>query len=227
MATATPSIERIRVQRVVRAFGSTLALRGVSAELRRGAITTLEGPNGAGKTTLLSILGTLLRPSSGVVDYEPLGRASDSVRGQIGWLGHESLCYRDLSGRENLRLAARLHGVDPGAVDAAVERVAAQGFIGRPLHTLSRGQRQRVALARALVNRPSVLLLDEPSTGLDARSVEQLEQVLHEERDRGTLIVMVSHSRGLASRLADQRIRLERGRRVKDADGSPNEPSQS
>ncbi|MBX3183772.1 MAG: heme ABC exporter ATP-binding protein CcmA [Polyangiaceae bacterium] len=201
----------VEVQGVTRVFGSTLALRGVTVSFPAGAVTVLEGPNGAGKSTLLGIIGTLIQPTSGQVHYPPLKEAAE-VRRELGWLGHDSHCYRELTGRENVTLAAGLHGCGASEVQASLERVGATGFCERPVSTLSRGQRQRVALARALVHAPSLLLLDEPSSGLDVASVERLIEVVMEERARGSVVVMVSHSRGIASRIGDRVVRLEAGR---------------
>jgi ABC-type multidrug transport system ATPase subunit len=208
-------VERIRVRSVTRLFGATPALRGVNASFSAGSITLLEGPNGAGKSTLLSIVGTVLTPSTGAVVYDPLGSDRQLVRGHIGWVAHESHCYRELTGRQNVELAAKLHGLPPQAAwQRVADRVGAQAFGERPFSSLSRGQRQRISLARALAHDPSVLLLDEPWTGLDVASAERLESVLLAERDRGTLIIVVSHSPGLAERLGARRVRLEGGRVV-------------
>ena len=206
-------IERIEVRSVTRLFGATAALRGVSVTFRGGEICMLEGPNGAGKSTLLAVVATVLRPTSGRVRYVPLGEGRAEARAQIGWLPHETHCYRELSGRQNVELAARMYGVDPGEAWRRVSgRVGLDAFGERSVGTLSRGQRQRVALARALVHAPSVLLLDEPTSGLDERSAEQLERVVLDERERGSVVVVVSHSRGLAERVSDARVRLEAGR---------------
>jgi heme exporter protein A len=130
-------------------------------------------------------------------------------------VAHDSHCYRELGARDNVELAARIHGLEPRT---AWERVAARVDVAhlaeRKVGTLSRGQRQRVALARALVHDPSVLLLDEPWTGLDQKSAALLEAVLLAERDRGALIVVVSHAEGLAERLKARRVRLQAGRIV-------------
>ncbi len=201
----------VEVQGVTRVFGSTLALRGVTVSFPAGVVTVLEGPNGAGKSTLLGVIGTLIQPTRGQVHYPPLHDAA-AVRRELGWLGHDSHCYRELTGRENVTLAAGLHGCGPNEVQASLERVGATGFCERPVSTLSRGQRQRVALARALVHGPSLLLLDEPSSGLDVASVERLIEVVTEERQRGSVVVMVSHSRGIASRIGDRVVRLVAGR---------------
>ena len=208
-------ITRIDVCKVTRLFGATAALRGVNASFEAGSITLLEGPNGAGKSTLLSVIGSVLRPSAGEVRYAPLGTDLERVRARLGWVAHDSHCYRELSVRENLRFAARVHGLDPELAWARIQtRVEIGHLAARPLGTLSRGQRQRIALARALLHSPSVLLLDEPWTGLDRRSAEQLESVLLAERRRGTLIIVVSHGEGVAERLGARQVRIESGRVV-------------
>jgi ABC-type multidrug transport system ATPase subunit len=206
-------VERIEVRGVSRLYGSTVALRGVTLTLEPGAVTFIEGPNGAGKSTLMNILGTSTRPTRGTVDYPPLGGHREAVRSELGWVAHESRAYRELTVRENVELTAKLYGVDPEEAFGRVsKRVDLADFAHQRVETLSRGQRQRVALARALVHEPSVLLLDEPSTGLDASSIAALERVVCEERERGTLVVVVSHDGGLTERIGGRRIRLVRGR---------------
>lgn len=211
-------IERIDVQRVTRLFGATPALRGVSASFEAGTITFLEGPNGAGKSTLLAVIGTVLRPTSGSVVYHPVGDEPERVRAHIGWVSHESQCYRELSARQNVELAARLHGVDAErAWQRVCARVGAEAFADRSVGKLSRGQRQRVAVARALVHDPSVLLFDEPWSGLDVASAERLGRVLTEERDRGAIVIVVSHTPGTAERFGARRLRIADGRIVAPA----------
>jgi heme exporter protein A len=112
-----------------------------------------------------------------------------------------------------VELAASYYGFDPReAWREACERVQAERFGEQPVATLSRGQRQRVALARALAHQPSVLLLDEPLTGLDQASVERMEKILIEERDRGTIVIVISHTAGMAERLEGRRIYMQQGR---------------
>jgi heme exporter protein A len=178
------------------------------------------GANGSGKSTLLAIVGTLARVTSGKVDHGELGRSRGAVRATLGWLGHESLCYPDLSGRENIELAARLHGRDPRvAFQRAAERFDLAGHAERAVRTYSRGQRQRVALARALVHEPRLLLLDEPTTGLDAASVERLASVVRQEAQRGAIVLVVTHDQPFAQGIADERLVLERGRLVEGTAG--------
>ncbi|MBV9946611.1 MAG: ATP-binding cassette domain-containing protein, partial [Myxococcales bacterium] len=113
----------IALRGVTKTFGPVRALASVSCVLPGGTVTVVRGPNGSGKSTLLAIVGTLARPTSGVVDHGELGRSRAQVRRTLGWLGHESLCYLDLSGRENIELAARLYGRDPKeAFDRAADR---------------------------------------------------------------------------------------------------------
>lgn len=210
-------LDAIEVQGVTRRFGSRYALRGVSARFEPGTITVIQGPNGAGKSTLLAILATLLTPTAGSVLYPPV-QDIRRVRAAIGWVGHESLCYPALSGRQNVEFAARLYGVPPAAAwEEACARVGAEEFGDRPVRVLSRGQRQRIALARALVHRPGALLLDEPASGLDAASRGMLVRVLRDEGARGSVVILASHSTELANEVADRRLYVEQGK-VRPAD---------
>lgn len=188
------------------------ALRGVSARFRAGRVSVITGANGSGKSTLLAIVGTLAAATSGKVSHGGLGKTREAVRRELGWLGHDALCYADLTGRENIELAARLHGI---AVDAAFEAARARFLLGafaeRPFRTYSRGQRQRIALARALVHEPKLLLLDEPTTGLDREGVVILEKVIRGEADRGAVVIVVTHDDAFAKAVSDERLHLERG----------------
>jgi ABC-type multidrug transport system ATPase subunit len=205
-------ISRIEVQSVTRLFGANIALRSVDVDFAPGPITFVQGPNGAGKSTLMSIVGTILKPSKGKVIYAPYGGSRELARRHIGWVAHDSHCYAELTGRENVELAARLYGLDPKpAWQQVCARVQAQRFGDQAVGTLSRGQRQRIALARALVHTPSVLLLDEPLTGLDHASVERMETILIEERERGTIVIVISHTQGMAERMQGRRIYMQQG----------------
>jgi heme exporter protein A len=202
------------VRSVTMRFGTRWVLRGIDVELKAGTFVMLEGANGAGKSTFLSVLGGLTRPNSGTVTWEPGGHDIRESRELVGWVGHDSGCYRDLTPRENVGIVARLHGGSAGAVDDALRRVGAVGFQARRTGVLSRGQKQRVALARAVVHEPALLLLDEPFTGLDVDGSRLLETVLQDERARGAVVVVVSHDPTLAIRLRARSIRLEQGRLV-------------
>ena len=193
------------------------ALRGVSAQFVSGKVSVVLGANGSGKSTLLAIVGTLAAATSGKVSHGALGKTRESVRRSLGWLGHDALCYADLTGRENIELSARLHGIAADAAfELARERFSLAAFAERPFRTYSRGQRQRVALARALVHEPMLLLLDEPTTGLDKAGVNILEGVVRAEAKRGAAVVVVTHDEAFATSVGDERLLLERGE-VKEA----------
>ena len=205
-------ISEVVVQRVSRHFGSTVALKAVDATFMAGQITSLEGPNGSGKSTLLGILGTTILPTRGQVLYGSEAVEPARIRGQIGWVSHETHCYPDLSPRQNLELAASLYGRSRGAWELAARRFGVDAFADRTFRRLSRGQRQRVALARAVVHSPALLLLDEPTNGLDSDGTQRLVTALGEEAARGSIVVLVTHDAVLAERIAARRLYLDRGR---------------
>jgi len=212
--SAGPSpITHIEVHKLVKSYGATVALRGVEATFRANRLTLVEGANGSGKSTLLGILGTLIRPTAGSVEYAPIGGDRARVRRHIGWLSHETLAYPGLSGRQNIELFARLCGIDLRSDWPQVaDRFELGAFVDRPLRTCSRGQKQRVALARALVHEPSVVLLDEPTTGLDKAGVARLLAIVDQEIALGRLLLVVSHEPELFRERARARLVLERGR---------------
>ncbi len=216
MVGETSRITRVTCERVVKTFGPSVALRGVDATLLPGALTLIEGANGSGKSTLLGILGTVVRATSGSVRYDPVGTDLTAVRSELGWLSHETLAYGELSGKANIQLVAQAFGLNPVEAYARVEeRFELGAFALRPLRTGSRGQRQRVALARALVHEPSLVLLDEPSTGLDKAGVSRLRRVIEEEVARGAIVAVVTHEPQLFEGVERRRIVLERGRVVR------------
>jgi heme ABC exporter ATP-binding subunit CcmA len=207
------STATVELKSVTKTYGPVRALVGVSAKFESGRVSMVLGPNGSGKSTLLAIVGTLAQPTSGKISHGSLGKGREAVRAVLGWVGHESLCYSELTGRENIELAARLHGLDADrSFEAARSRFKLEAFAERPFRTYSRGQRQRVALARALVHAPRLLLLDEPTTGLDAAGVEILRAIVREEAERGAAVVVVTHDEPFVRAAGDLRVVLEKGR---------------
>jgi heme exporter protein A len=208
------------VRGLTKRFGRSTALREVDLEIERGRRHVLFGKNGAGKSTLLAIAATLLRPTSGDVFYDGVrgDDAGDSVRRRIGLVSHQSLLYPDLTVLENLEFYRRLYGAAQSAEEALLW---ADLDLRRhsPVRSLSRGMVQRLALARALLHRPTLLLLDEPYTGLDETAAERLTRRLM-ELDRGTTVLLATHDveRGVA--VADRISVMEAGRIALDATGA-------
>ncbi len=210
----------VELSGVSKSFGRVRALAGVDALLRGPGLVRIEGANGSGKSTLLSLIGTLTVPTSGEVIHRGFGATRTKIRERLGWLTHDTLTYLDLTGRENLELAAALYADAESTPDdrsskvgAAIARFEIGAFGDRHVRTYSRGQRQRLALARALVGAPQLLLLDEPTTGLDQASMQMLEKTIAEEIERGALVILVTHDRAFARAIAGETIKLERGRR--------------
>jgi ABC-type multidrug transport system ATPase subunit len=186
-----------------RDFGDRTALRDVTFELGDGETLAVLGPNGAGKTTLLRVLATLLRPTAG--DVSVLGcalpREAWKARGRIGYLGHEPLCYRDLTCAENLRFQARLHGLEDDAgerVAGLLDRVGMLRWAGELVRNLSAGMVQRLAVCRAVLHEPEVLLLDEPHSHLDPEAAALVEPLIGPAPDRTRVLVTHEIEAGLA-----------------------------
>jgi heme exporter protein A len=200
-----------------RDFGERTALADVDVELASGQTLLVLGPNGAGKTTLLRILATLLRPSGGEVRALGCTLPGETwkLRGRIGFLGHEPLLYRDLSGRENLRFHSRLHGLERQAAEARIEGLlAAVGMDRRAderVGELSAGMRQRLAICRCVLHEPELLLLDEPDSNLDAEGRERARNLVGPTEGRTRVIV--SHDPERYEQGANRVLRLEAGGR--------------
>jgi len=177
VSTTEPAVQ---LRGAGRRYGERAALRDVTLDLAAGQTLVVFGPNGAGKTTLLRMLATLLRPHAGevrVLGHE-LPDDGYAVRGRIGFLGHEPLLYRELTGRENLRFHARLHRAAPARVDELLDAVGMRARADDPVAELSRGMVQRLAVARAVLHEPELLLLDEPLANLDPAAAAQVAPLI-------------------------------------------------
>jgi heme exporter protein A len=196
-------------------YGARTALDGVALELAAGQTLALLGPNGAGKTTLLRILAALLRPTSGEVRVLGCSLPDEAwrLRGRIGYLGHDPLLYRDLSGRENLRFCARLYGIGDEAaerrIEALLEATGMQRRADERTAKLSAGMRQRLAVCRCLLHEPDLLLLDEPEVHLDAEGRELAGELLGAAPGRTRVIVSHDPERVLGE--SDRVLVLGRG----------------
>ncbi len=208
--------EGIRVERLVKSFDARPVLRGLTFTLEAGRTLTIFGPNGAGKTTLLRTLATLARPTSGrawVAGFEVADEAHEA-RLRVGYVGHQPHAYDELTARENLLFFARMYGLRDGAKRAAelLERVGLSGRANERVRAFSRGQAQRLALARGILHDPTVLLLDEPDTGLDQEALALLERMIAERRERGLTTALTTHNLERGLRVADDALTLVRGR---------------
>jgi heme ABC exporter ATP-binding subunit CcmA len=191
-------------------------LRGVSFSVPTGATVALLGPNGAGKTTLQRILATLTRPSAGevTIDGLDLRRDAQAIRQRIGVLGHQPLLYEELTAEENLDFFARMYGVHDrlARVCSLLNRVGLLAKAKERVRDLSRGQTQRLSLARALLHEPSLLLLDEPDSGLDEQGIALLEEILRERAAAGQTAIFTTHDLNWGLRIADRAVALFSGR---------------
>jgi ABC-2 type transport system ATP-binding protein len=225
-----PPAEReaaIVVRGVVKSFGDVRALDGVDLDVARGTVLGLLGPNGAGKTTLVRILTTLLTPDAGtatVVGYDVV-RDAAALRHRIGLAGQYAAVDENLTGLENLTMVGRLYGAPRAAAkrrgSELLERFDLTDAGGRVTSTYSGGMRRRLDLAAALVAKPTVVFLDEPTTGLDPRSRLALWETIEGLVSEGTTVLLTTQYLDEADRLADRIAVLDQGHLV--AQGTPGE----
>ena len=203
----------LRASSLSLAYGERWALREVDAELGPGRTLAVIGPNGAGKSTLLRVLATLLRPTAGSVSVLgcELPKRAWMLRGRIGYLGHSSLLYRDLSAAENLRFHARLFGLPAGGaarIAELLERVDLSHRATTRVGEMSAGMVQRLAICRALLHEPELLVLDEPLANLDPAGAETVAPLLGPAPGRTR--ILVTHDVTAALEGADRVLALGR-----------------
>jgi ABC-2 type transport system ATP-binding protein len=215
----------IRVEAAVKRYGTLPALDGLDLSIAAGEAFGLLGPNGAGKTTLVRLLATLASPDSGrlsVGGHDTVTEAAE-VKRLIGVVFQENNLDRELTPRQNLSFHARLHRIDAAdeAVAAMLARLGLAERADRPVNGLSGGMRRRLVIGRALLTRPRVLLLDEPTTGLDPAIRRDLWALIRDIRDQGCTVVLTTHYVEEAENLCGRVGIIDRGRLV--AIGSPAE----
>ncbi len=193
------------------------AVRGASLGVERGEIFGLLGPNGAGKTTLLRMLGTIISPTSGtvLVQGEPVGPRAENARRHIGFLSGNTKLYGRLTARELLRYFGRLYGMDKSQIDARTgmlaEMLDMRDFLDQRCETLSTGQTQKVSISRVILHDPAVLILDEPTLGLDIMTSRAIIEFIHGARERGHAIIFSTHYMTEAETLCDRIGLIHRG----------------
>ncbi len=212
------STAAIEVHGLRKSFGEVVALDGLDLDVEAGIVFGLLGPNGAGKTTLVRVLATLLQPNQGratVLGHDVVAEPL-AVRRRIGLAGQFAAVDEELTGRENLEMIGRLYRL-PGSearrrADEVLERFGLSDAAGRRVVTYSGGMRRRLDLGASLVGRPPVLLLDEPTTGLDPGSRQALWSVVEELRREGTTVLLTTQYLEEADRLAQRIAVVDRGR---------------
>jgi len=201
-------------------------LHGISFDVRRGEVTGLVGPNGAGKSTTLRILAGILQPGSGsvVVDGCALPRQALDLKKRIGYVPEAAELYETLTAQEFLELCGRLHEIEEASLQARIAALLSgfdlEGERNQPLGTYSKGMRQKALIAAALVHDPSLVILDEPLTGLDANAAALVKGLLASLAAQGKTVLYSSHVLDVVERVCARVLILDRGAIV--ADGSPD-----
>jgi Cu-processing system ATP-binding protein len=205
----------IFVKRAVKSYGDICALQGIDLQIAPGECVALIGHNGAGKTTLIKLILGLARPTSGTIDV--MGRSPgtagfDTLRRDIGFLPEHAVFQGSLTGRETLTFYARLKNATTQNLDQLFQQVDLMEAAGRKVSTYSKGMRQRLGLAQALIGNPRILMLDEPTTGLDPDSRARVYAIIEEKKADGVAVLLSSHALTELEARADRVAILHRGR---------------
>ncbi|HEB30622.1 hypothetical protein LCGC14_1757200 [marine sediment metagenome] len=188
----------IRSEGLTKSFGHIRALRGVDLTVRAGESWLILGPNGAGKTTLMGILSLLLKPTEGElsINGKKDAESETALRQEIGVISHETFLYGDLTAQENLIFYGKLYGIADckGSAVDMIKEVGLEDWAHERVRNYSRGMQQRLAIARAMLHRPSILLLDEPYTGLDQHGVLNFQNMLNRYHTDERITIMTSHN---------------------------------
>jgi len=211
--------DAIALRGVSKRFDGTIAVDDLSLNVPTGSIYGFIGPNGSGKTTTLRMIMHILLPDRG--DIEVLGSTDTrAARDRVSYLPEERGLYRKMTIRRLLRYYARLKGGTRAAIDAAIEewmrRLELPGIVDRQIDTLSKGMSQKVQFVAAVVSNPSLLILDEPFSGLDPVNAQVLKDAVLEMRRRGTTVVFSTHDMSTAEKMCDRIFMIFRGRKVLD-----------
>jgi len=209
----------ITLDAVTKRFGQTMAVDALSLQVPEGAIYGFIGPNGSGKTTTLRMIMHILLPDEGQI--EVLGsRDTAAARDRVSYLPEERGLYKKMTIRRLLRYYARLKGGSRARIDAAIDewmqRMELPGLVDRQIETLSKGMSQKVQFIAAVVSNPSLLILDEPFSGLDPVNAQVLKDAVLEMRRRGATVVFSTHDMSTAERMCDRIFMIFRGRKVLD-----------
>lgn len=206
----------LEISGLTKSFGQLTILKELSFSLQSGRLSVLVGSNGAGKTTLLRILSGLLGYDQGIflLDGEQISLQSPLWRGQVGLVSHKTFLYQNLTGLENLRFFSRLYQqkLSQSQLTEKLDQVGIRRAADRLVRSYSRGMQQRLTIARALLPQPTVLILDEPFTGLDSEGSQRLLKILEEQIRAEVMILMTTHDPQATHTITDSYLRLSRAR---------------
>ena len=211
----------VTARQLRKSFSWTPVLHDVTFQAGPGEVVGVFGANGSGKTTLLRVFATLLRPNAGTLTLFGGDPNGNEPRRRIGFLGHDSFLYPDLTAEENLRFYGKAYRVHPLAdrIDTQLQRVGLDRWRDTPMRYFSRGMEQRLAIARTLLHDPDLILLDEPHTGLDTEARNVLHDTLAQAVARGKTVMLSSHDFERCRDLCTRAILLHRGRLVWESNG--------
>ncbi len=212
----------VSIKELSKVYGKTPVLKALDLDLKKGEFAVVFGPNGAGKTTLLKLISTLIEPTGGSVFVSGFNitEEPEKVRKEIGMLSHDSYLYGDLTTKENLHFFGKMYGIDDQELEKRILQLLNEvGLVTKAderVSTFSRGMKQRLSIARALLHIPSLLLLDEPYTGLDPGAALVFENLLKSPEFQGSTKLMVSHDLERGFALCDRVLILNKGKFVYD-----------
>ncbi len=206
----------IKAEGLTKSFGFNLALKGIDLEIEDGDSLVIFGPNGAGKSTLIKILSTVMNPSSGSLAFRgrDLKNKAEEIRREIGLVSHQTLLYNNLTAYENLDFYGQMYDVPERKTRIAevADMVGVASRLNDRVGTLSRGLQQRVSVARALLHKPSIMLLDEPETGLDQEAITSVWDALETGDGINRTIVFTTHNLELGLKNCSRLMILDNGR---------------
>lgn len=210
----------IQLDHVTKHYGAKVAVNDLTLDIRAGELFAFLGPNGAGKTTTIKLLCGLLFPSSGNIRLGGYDLTHDGAKARqfLSYVPDQPFLYEKLSGREFLQFIADMYGLPKGhgqkRIEEVIELFQLREFVEDLTERYSHGMRQRTVFAAALLHEPKVLIVDEPTVGLDPRSVRLLKDLLRKEAERGTTVFLSSHSLDVVQELADRIAIIDHGRLV-------------
>jgi ABC-type multidrug transport system ATPase subunit len=222
------SIPALHLNKVSKDFGRIIALRNIDLDVEDGQFVSVLGRNGAGKTTLLNIICGVSKPSSGVVELFGSDPSDTINKSKLAVISHEMFLYSNLTAMENLEYYAKVYSIpNPAAkIESVLARVELTHRRFDLVGTFSRGMTQRLTIARALLHEPSLLLLDEPFTGLDQHAIGMLTSLLKEQKQMGRTILLTTHDLHIAKELSDRFVIIEKHKILHDGpmvDVTPDE----